>query len=289
MSVRILLAADGSSIARNAVRFAIERFGLPNDRCSVDLFHSHFALPPRAASALGREIVNAYYREETAKALAEAEKLLASRGVPYRTIAKVGPAAARIVAYAERADTDLIVMGSHGRGGAKGLLLGSVAQGVLAGCSIPVVLVREARSQSPDGPVLVAIDGSGFAARALAWVLRQRDLLVGERELVLMSVVPGEGRLPGVLGKKRTQAVQDAEFEQAMTPARRQLERSGVRWREICAHGEAGMEIAAHAQRIGAGLIVMGSHGRGGMTSLLLGSVTQRTLSECTVPLLVVR
>lgn len=289
MPVRILLAADGSTIARNAVRFAIERFGLPNDRCSVDLFHSHFALPPRAASALGREIVGSYYREETAKELAEVEKLLASRGVAHQTIAKVGPAAARIVAYAERVGTDVIVMGSHGRGGAKGLLMGSVAQGVLAGCEVPMILVREARTQRWDGPVLVAIDGSGYAGRALAWVLRNREFILGDRELVLISVVPGEGRLPGVLGQKRTRAVQDAEFEQAMTPARRQLERAGVNWREICAHGEAGTEIASHAQSIGAGLIAMGSHGRGGMTSLLLGSVTQRTLSECTVPLLVVR
>lgn len=289
MTFRILLAADGSSIAHNAARFAIERFSLPNDRCTVELFYSHFAVPPRAASALGREIVSAYYRDETAQSLEGVEQLLNARKVPHRTVARVGPAAAQIVRHAEREKIDLIVMGSHGRGGAKGLLLGSVAQGVLAGCSVPVVLVREARTQRWGGPVLVAIDGSSYTKQAVAWLLRHRELLVGDRELILLHVASGESRLPLALGKKTTRALQDAEFEQAMTPARRQLDRAGVAWREVCARGEAGVEIAAQAQRIGAGLIVMGSHGRGGMTSLLLGSVTQRTLSVSPVPLLIVR
>lgn len=289
MPFHILLAADGSSIARNAARFAVERFALPNDRCTLDLFHSHFALPPRAASALGREIVSAYYRDETAQAIEEVERFLNARKVAHRTVARVGVASAQIVRHAEREGVDLILMGSHGRGGAKGLLLGSVAQGVLADCSVPVILVREARSQRWDGPVLVAIDGSSYTKRAVAWLLRYRELIVGDRELVLLNVAPGEGRFPSALGRTTTRALQDAEFEQAMAPVRRQLEGAGVAWREICARGEPGAEIAAHAQHLGAGLIVMGSHGRGGMTSLLLGSVTQRTLSESQVPLLIVR
>lgn len=289
MSFRILLAVDGSAIARDAVRHAIDRFGLPDERITVDLLHSHFALPPRAASALGREIVSAYYRDETAQALEGVRRLLDARKVAYRTVARVGSAAAQIVRQAERAQTDLIVMGSHGRGAAKGLLLGSVAQGVIAQCAVPVLLVRDARSRRPDAGVLMAVDGSAYTKRALQWLIEHRDVVLGERELVLIHVAPGESRLPSMLGKKQTSAVQEAEFEQAMAPARRRLGRAAIAWREICTHGDAGAQIADQAQRLESGLVIMGSHGRGGMTSLLLGSVTQRVLSESRVPVLIVR
>lgn len=289
MPFRIVLAADGSSIARNAARFLGERFALPDERFSIDVINVHYAVPPRVASALGRDIVGAYYRDESAQALEGVRRILDQRGVTYNVVTKVGMPAARIVDHAEQIEADLIVMGSHGKGAAKSLLLGSVAQGVLAGCSVPVLLVREARMPELDGPVLIAVDGSGYTKKAIAWVLRHRTLVLGEREVILMHVVAEESRFPLSLRKGDAQAIQEAEFEQAMAPARRQCERAGVKFREIFSRGEPGPTIAAEAKRLGCSLIVMGSHGRGEMTSLLLGSVTQRTLSASSAPLLVVR
>lgn len=289
MSLRILLAADGSSIARNAARFLVERFALPDERCTVDLINVHYAVPPRVASALGRDIVGAYYRDESAQALEGVRRVLDQLGVSYNTVLKVGMPAARIVDYAVENNVDLIVMGAHGRGAAKSLLLGSVTQGVLAGCSTPLLLVREMRMPPADGPVMIAVDGSGYSKTAIAWLLRQRELVIGEREVVLIHVVAEESRFPLSLRKGVARGIQEAEFEQAMAPARRQLQRAGVEWREVFARGVPGSCIAAEAKRIGSSLIVMGSHGRGEMTSLLLGSVTQRTLCESPAPLLVVR
>lgn len=289
MPFRILLAVDDSPMAINAARVAVERFGLPSGQCSLDIMHCHYPIPPRAASALGREIVTAYYRDETAQALRGVQEFLDARGVDYRTVAKVGMPAAQIARYAEGAGTDLVVMGTHGRGAAKSLLLGSVAQGVMAECDVPVMLVREAKSVKREAPVLVAVDGSAYTKRAIEWLLRQRDIIVGAREVVLVNVVPDEGVLPRALGKQRTRAVQDAQFEQAMSGARRQCERARIAWREVCDRGDPGASIVAQAERLSAGLIVMGSHGRGGMTSLILGSVTQRTLAAARVPVLVVR
>jgi nucleotide-binding universal stress UspA family protein len=289
MPFRIVLAADGSSIARNAARYTVDRFGLPDERFALDVINVHYAVPPRVASALGRDIVGSYYRDESAQALEGVRKLLDQRGVTYNVVAKVGMPAARIVDHSLKAEADLIVMGSHGKGAAKSLLLGSVAQGVLAGCSTPVLLVRETRMPAVDGPIMVAIDGSAYTKKAIAWLLRNRELFVGEREIVLIHVVPEETRFPIAVKKSVAREIQEAEFEQVMAPARRQFERLGVKWREMFARGLPGPCIAAEAKRMECGLIVMGSHGRGEMTSLLLGSVTQRTLSESTVPMLVIR
>lgn len=289
MPFRVLLAADGSSIARNAARYLVERFGLPDDRCAVDVINVHYAVPPRVASALGRDIVGAYYRDESTRSLESVRRILDQRGVPYQAIMKVGMPAARIVDFSVERESDLIVMGAHGRGAAKNLLLGSVTQGVLAGCSTPVLMVRETRMPAVDGAVMVAVDGSGYSKKAIAWLLRQREIVVGAREIVLIHVVAEDSRFPLSLRKGVARAIQEAEFEQAMAPARRQLQRAGMKWREIFTRGVPGSCIATEAKRIGSSLIVMGSHGRGEMTSLLLGSVTQRTLSESTAPLLVVR
>ncbi|HET7612771.1 MAG TPA: universal stress protein [Gemmatimonadaceae bacterium] len=54
-----------------------------------------------------------------------------------------GHVAAAIVDYAEECRADLVVMGTHGRGGAARLLLGSVADKVLRMAQCPVLVVRE--------------------------------------------------------------------------------------------------------------------------------------------------
>jgi nucleotide-binding universal stress UspA family protein len=289
MSFRILLAADGSSIARSAARYAIQRFALPNEQCQVDVLHVHYRVPSRAAAALGREIVQSYYREETQQALKPVQAALDAKVVPYRSFGKIGNPADQIARHAEEAQTDLIVMGSHGLGGAKGLLLGSVAQAVITQSSVPVLIVREGSTKTWDGGVLVAVDGSEFTRRALAYLVDHGDLLARGSEVTLLHVTAPDNKFSIRLKASDAREMQDAEFERALAPARRLLTRARMPWREVQGRGEPGSQIAEHARTDGSGLIVMGSHGRGAMTGLLLGSVAQKTLSACQTPVLIVR
>jgi nucleotide-binding universal stress UspA family protein len=59
-----------------------------------------------------------------------------------RTIVKVGDARSEIVAYAQAEQVDLIVMGTHGRGGMAHLMLGSVAERIVRSAPCPVLTVR---------------------------------------------------------------------------------------------------------------------------------------------------
>jgi nucleotide-binding universal stress UspA family protein len=114
-------------------------------------------------------------------------------------------------------------------------------------------------------------------------------LFGADASLTLLHVGTPPSRFPFAQKKSGQREALDAEFELAMRPARRLLKRATVAWREERAQGEPGVEIAAYARRHACDLIVMGSHGRGAMTGLLLGSVTQKTLSGCRTPVLIVR
>ena len=75
-------------------------------------------------------------------ALKKARALLDEAGVPYRHHIGVGELAATILDYAVDKKSDLLVMGTHGRGAVKGALLGSVATRMLHQGNVPVLLVR---------------------------------------------------------------------------------------------------------------------------------------------------
>jgi nucleotide-binding universal stress UspA family protein len=64
------------------------------------------------------------------------------QGIKADFVGKVGPAADLIADTATKGRFDLVMMGSHGHGTLKNLVLGSVATKVLAQCSTPVLLIR---------------------------------------------------------------------------------------------------------------------------------------------------
>lgn len=147
MYQRILLPTDGSDLARNAARHGValaKAFG-----ASVVAV---YASPPFETPA-GFEFVPApllpvdVYEEGAKKTaqryLDEIDAIAKEAGVACVTkhLRAISPADA-IVAAAETERCDLIVIGSHGRGTVRQLLLGSVTTRVLAMCKVPVLVHR---------------------------------------------------------------------------------------------------------------------------------------------------
>lgn len=83
-----------------------------------------------------------YYDEESTKILQPVQEFLNGRGVQVQSISKVGPIADTIIKEAQDGKFDLIAMGTHGHGALGRLVMGSVSSQVLAGCTIPVLLIR---------------------------------------------------------------------------------------------------------------------------------------------------
>jgi nucleotide-binding universal stress UspA family protein len=80
-------------------------------------------------------------REEGEEAVGAVESMVDGR-VPVETRVMEGSPSRKIVRYAEQERCDLIIMGTHGRGGIDRLLLGSVAEQVVRSSDVPVLTMR---------------------------------------------------------------------------------------------------------------------------------------------------
>jgi len=124
--------------------------------------------------------------------------------------------------------------------------------------------------------VAVAIDGSRHSLAAVRYVLEHRALFGPAPSFILLHVESGR--------------TGDPSWDAAVNPAKRLFEKAGLAVETVRLTGEpAGEVIAKHLGRNRADLLVMGSHGRTPLKTLLLGSVATRVASQCRLPLLLVR
>lgn len=140
--MKILLAVDGSAYTQKMLAYLTSNQEMLGTGHEYTIITVQPLLPPRARAALGKEVVEQYYDEESAKILQPVLEFLKGRGVEAQSIAKVGPIADTIIHAAQDGKFDLIAMGTHGHGALGRLVMGSVSSQVLAGCTIPVLLIR---------------------------------------------------------------------------------------------------------------------------------------------------
>ena len=143
-----------------------------------------------------------------------------------------------------------------------------------------------------NGKVLVATDGSPLSERAVA-TAAELAKKVGAVLTAVTVVEPypysGVGESSAVAGSDY-QARVGAEASARLARAKELASRSGLDCRTSMQEAsDVHLGILTAAQQAGAGLIVMASMGRRGLTALVLGSETQRVLAHSAVPVLVVR
>ena len=140
--MRIVIAVDGSPSANKAARHAARLIAALKQPPVVVLLTVDPPLPKPVAVALGAELRAQYHADNASAALRAPGASLRRLGIGYEEKTTVGDPAASIAAFCTREKADLLVMGSHGRGAAKSLLLGSVAMKVMATAPTPVLVVR---------------------------------------------------------------------------------------------------------------------------------------------------
>lgn len=121
--MRILMPVDGSEYSKSSVAFVASRTTLLKTPTEVELVNIQYPVPPRAARALGREMVHSFHEAEAAKALRSTVATLKRAGANATARYVVGNVARELTSIVANDRADLIVMGSHGDTGLKKLLL----------------------------------------------------------------------------------------------------------------------------------------------------------------------
>ena len=184
---------------------------------------------------------------------------------------------------------DLLVVGARGLGGFRGLLLGSVSQTCLHYTPVPLAIVRGGdRDGGSDGTgrIVVGVDGSEPSRRAFRWALAEARLRGATVEALHAWRVPyiggdpytAAGFDPGLVeesGRDTLRHAIDAEDTSGLAGPVEQVLTSG---------GAAAALLDAAKE---ADLVVVGSRGRGGFASLLLGSVSHHVAHHAPCPVVV--
>ncbi|SEO31977.1 Nucleotide-binding universal stress protein, UspA family [Luteibacter sp. UNC138MFCol5.1] len=138
--------------------------------------------------------------------------------------------------------------------------------------------------------ILIAVDGSPYGARALRFVLRQWATSRNAADLTLLYVDPPlSAHVSGYLDAVAVAQFHAHNYAHAMRGVRRLLARERRAHEEAMLVGDPPVEIVQFARKGRFDLVAMGSHGRGAVGSVLLGSVVLKVLSHSRVPVLVVR
>ena len=148
---RILCAADFSATSQKAVLYA-ERLAI---QAGADLYLAHaFDIPVSMAVAEQTHPLDETHREQLDQLLVDSP--LANRIV---RLLHAGPPGEVICWMAQEQKCDLIVMGTHGHGGLKHLIFGSVAEYVLRHARCPVLTIRDRPENEPPlkQPLVVPI------------------------------------------------------------------------------------------------------------------------------------
>lgn len=140
MAGNILVPVDGSENSDRAVRYALEL--LKEGGGTLHLLNVQPPVGGGVSTFVRKADIASYHREEGAKALASALKLAADAAVPVEKHISVGRPGELVAEFARRVGARMIVIGTRGHTGLAGVILGSVAQDVIARAGVPVCLVK---------------------------------------------------------------------------------------------------------------------------------------------------
>lgn len=138
--------------------------------------------------------------------------------------------------------------------------------------------------------ILVAVDGSEFTKRMLAYLAAHDEWLGTKHAYTVLHVAPPvPPRAAGVLDKSVLDSYYADTSTKVFKPIKTFFKQQGIEADYVAKVGPAAEKIAQLADKGRFDLVIIGSHGHGTLANLVLGSVTTKVLASCGVPVLVVR
>ncbi|NBE93290.1 universal stress protein [Nonomuraea sp. KC401] len=276
----IIVGVDGSRAGLEAAGWAAREAALRRARLTV----AH-AVPRWVCDELSARYaeVARWMRDEANSVLTAArDRALRERpAIVVETTLLPGDPRTALIKAAEQAE--LLIVGSHGIGGVRGLLVGSVAHGVAAHARTNVVVVGERPATPSRGEIVAGFDGSPPSLRALDFALAAAGLREARLRVVQAWAWPRPGGFPPADPDTEQHTLQQLKDQLA----ERQERHPDIDLVPELVHGHP-VEVLKEAAE-GADLLVVGSRGHGQLAGMLLGSISQALLHHSPCPLAVVR
>ncbi|MDQ2625816.1 MAG: universal stress protein [Actinomycetota bacterium] len=287
MNPAILVGVDGSPSSNTAVEWAARAAALHN----VPLTLVNVLAPPVVMTFPETPMPPGYtewQQEQGERHLREAVAIAEAPGETLRIDARIVVGSTVPMLVDATRDAAMLVVGSRGHGLLRRSLLGSVSSSLVRHAHCPVVVIHEPHPDSdphPDtAPVVVGIDGSPVSEAATELAFAEASLR--RVELVAVYAWHDSGMLdfPGI---DLAAMASDGELALAERLAGWRERYPDVTVRRVVVCDRPADQLIEQSKQ--AQLVVVGSHGRGGFTGMLLGSVSQAVVQSAHAPVLVVR
>jgi nucleotide-binding universal stress UspA family protein len=207
--------------------------------------------------------------------------------------------AAGILAHQAELEPDLIIICTHGRGGLRQIMFGSIAQQVVESGRTPVLIIRPPAATLPPGgriqSILAAADNDPEHEQGLVTALKL-GLSIKAR-LHVIGVVPTMGTLTGkhattgkFLPATTYQVLEMAEKELEIF-LRQKIQRFGKTGANVSLQinrGDPASVTAKTAEAVAADIIILGTHGKAGTKAFWSGSMAAKVIKQTLRPLLLV-
>lgn len=238
-----------------------------------------------------------------------AHDLRSRSNVPVEIHVERGEVAGSICHLVSKGGTDLVVMATHGRSPMGRFWLGSVADEMIRQTNVPLLLVRPGEvpvdlDHEPElGKMVLPLDGTPLAEQILEPAVALAGVIPGAEMILVRAIhalVPMNG-MPDVPSAEKeahtlqlqVQALHDRlrkEAESYLVDVATRLRAQGLRVRtQVVVEDQPALAILHEAEAQHAGVIALETHGRRGLSRLILGSVADKVVRGAHVPVLVHR
>ncbi len=291
MYEKILVPLDGSALAEVALPYAEELAGRLGSEVRVVCVIESARAPYRHMQQT--------YLDRMVKVIKRAAKIYADKPVEVKSAILVGNPAEKIVEYAAKENISMTVIATHGQTGIKQWTLGSIADKVVRATHCPVAIIRAGNTR-PDirkkgilNKALLPLDGSKEGEAVIPFIEEFAAKL--KAEVTLFQAVPSGYYTCSADGSCYINYDQK-QIDRDKASAKTYLDRVGTRLKHkgitatsVVVEGDAAEEIIKFANKMDADLVAMSTHGRSGLSRLVMGSVAERVLRDGNTPLMLAK
>lgn len=279
----VLVPVDGSDSSFNALEQAFQFSSTDKSWITVACVAPYYQ--GDLDTLMGADLLLAKIRQPCERALAKAQEIAAAKGHFIKTVLlEEGEPSARIVDLADTNNRAMIIMGRCGLSDLERVFLGSVTKRVIGHSHGDVVVVPNAVPLVWK-KILVATDGSPCSQAAVERTIHFAKVNDSKIDVVSVVDVPDElyGEAPDLT------EVFERMANDYVDSAIQSIKDAGLAATPHVISGATYNIVPDLARSLGSQIIIVGSHGRTGMSRLLMGSVAEKIIGFAACPVLVAR